>query len=314
MKRPESDRLAAPSSLLSHGSAVILRQIKYLHSELTTPGNGPALELDDLIWAAAMHHSRAMRVPVPSSMSCSPIYPSANFVEAMVPLGDMANHDPASMAEWRLGQHLAHAPKRRRKLLLDASDSEAPSHTSAPKCTALLQMMPGANLPAGQPVRIPYGAKDNTELLLRYGFVLGPEKSALHLQVSPGATAPSISLRSSRPVRGPETRDGDCAFTLTAGGAGVAHGVQIVAACLSSSPGQETDGHVPPTKHAASALAEALEPMSSATAWMPKAGVPKRFQPLLEAWAAGQAAVASDALAELRCARDAVIAPALSQR
>ena len=133
------------------------------------------IELGDLRWGFAMHHSRAMRIPQPDQGK-------GGFTGAMVPLGDMANHDSASMATWRVGAAVtASAPKRRRLLDDEGEGEQAAPNTGS---CAVLEMMAGTDLPMGAPVTIPYGAKDNTAFLLRFGFNDGQGRHRSAVQVT----------------------------------------------------------------------------------------------------------------------------------
>lgn len=97
-------------------------------------------------WAFDMYWSRAIEVPGAAQGS--------GTVGAMVPVADMANHDPASRMRW------------------DSSGSDA---------AGCITLRASAALAPGSAVRIPYGAESSAELAARFGFTLprNPAEAAL---------------------------------------------------------------------------------------------------------------------------------------
>jgi len=151
-----------------------------LEHELTELG----VALDMLKWAYAMYLSRAMRVPAPTGKQHS-------HCAAMVPVGDMANHNSSSPAHWRLHTRVvkqqggAGGAKKRR--LFDDEDAgsaaESAAPIAAPAVVQEVQLMLGVSVPAGGAVTIPYGRKGGDTLLLNFGFMdTTPGVTSVHIQ------------------------------------------------------------------------------------------------------------------------------------
>lgn len=116
-----------------------------LADELAAAGRGPdaARLRDNAACAFDMYWSRAIEVPG-----------AAQGSGAMVPVADMANHDPASRLRW---------------------------DSSSPDAAGRILLRTAAALAPGDAVRIPYGAESSAELAARFGFVLqrNPADAAL---------------------------------------------------------------------------------------------------------------------------------------
>lgn len=145
-----------------------------------------------LKWAYAMFLSRAMRVPNASNSQTT-------HCAAMVPVGDMANHESSSPAHWRLHTRVlpstaaTAATGRKKRRLLDAIDdvpvgagasaSGLSLVASAPTTVDELQLVPGRNVAKGGRITIPYGRKGGDTLMMNFGFLdPTPGVTSLHVQ------------------------------------------------------------------------------------------------------------------------------------
>jgi hypothetical protein len=141
-------------------------------------GGGAGVTLESLKWAFAMYMSRAMRVP----------NAAGEYISAMVPVGDIANHSRSSAASWRLHTEVTRGASKRRRRLLDDSSTTATTAEGPPPSPQLqmrpvLQLLPGRALQAGNKVDIPYGSKSPDCLLMNFGFLDSPLAAGLHVQL-----------------------------------------------------------------------------------------------------------------------------------
>ncbi len=161
--------------------------ISFVHETFEAPLSQIGVTIHLLQWGYAMYLSRAMLVP------CSKCGGNARCA-AMVPVGDMLNHQSGSPAYWRLHSRVVHPAKpagKRRRLLLDDSDNNEEAggaHTPAPTLQHQVQLMLGRDVARGERVCIPYGAKGADSLLLSFGFLEGVQgEGALDVQLAVSA-------------------------------------------------------------------------------------------------------------------------------